>query len=68
MNLKIKRISVMLTRTGGDTIYLYPEAETPFPIMKYEASIKMEAQAGYGVEWVRKVFGQDPDEVLDLRG
>lgn len=67
MNIKIKKITVHLDDAGPDYIYLTPEVETPFPILQYEASMKMAAQAGYGVEWVKKTFNRDPDEVLVLR-
>lgn len=65
--LKIKYIQVHLDDSGPDYIYLTPDCETPFPILKYPPFLKMEAQAGYGVEWVRKVFGREPDNILDFR-
>ena len=66
MQLNISRITVLISPNSTDTIYLTPEAETPFPVMGYPANLKLEAQAGYGVEWVRKTFGREPDEVIDL--
>lgn len=63
MNIKIKHIQVILA-SGPDTIILTPDLETPFPNMKDPASLKMDAQKGYGIEWVRKVFGREPDEII----
>ncbi len=65
-DLKIKHVKVMLTNNSTDTVYLIPEAESPFPIMGYPANIKMEAERGFGVEWVRRTFGIEP-EILDFR-
>ena len=67
MQVKIKKITVILEDSGPDHVYLIPEIETPFPILQYEPSFKMVAQAGYAVEWVRKVFDREPDEIVDLR-
>lgn len=66
INLKIIRVVVMTHRSRPDTIFMTPDVETAFPTMRFEPNLKMEAEAGYGVEWVRKTFGRDPDEIVRL--
>lgn len=65
--LSIKKIKVMINQSGTDTIYVEPDADTSFPIMGFPSYFKMEAQAGYGVEWVKKTFNREPDEIIDMK-
>ncbi len=65
----IGRIVVMVRTSGTDFVYLEPKGLTfPFPKMGYSASLKIDTQAGHGVEWVRLNFGREPDEIIDMNG
>jgi len=51
---------------GADTIWFELDVPTACPIMGYAPCAKMEAQAGYGIQWVRENFGIEP-EIIDMR-
>ncbi len=60
VTLKIIKASV-LYGNGTDKIYIEIEAPTQFPALGYPAAIKVETAHGYGVEWVKEVFGVDAE-------
>lgn len=65
LNLNVKSITVLLT-DGTDIITLHLDAESAFPEMKYNPTMKMEARQGYGVEYCKKIFNIEP-EVKNVR-
>jgi len=65
--LQIKRCSVQWADKGPDTIFLYPEIESPYQDKRVSAVCEMRVQNGYGVEYCMKVLGLEPD-VIDLLG
>ena len=67
LNLNIKKITVLTNTCSTDVIYFDADIESPYPEMKYPPLVKMEAAAGYGKEYVKKVFGREPDEVIDVK-
>jgi len=67
LTLKIKRITVVQGR-GPDTIYLEPELASPYPNLKYPASIKIDTAAGNGVTYCREVLGLEPDDLVRMPG
>jgi hypothetical protein len=64
ITLYFSRVVVLLTE-GTDQIHIKLNSPTPFPVMGYEASAKIECAAGYGAEWCKLALGVDPDEVID---
>lgn len=69
MNLKIKHIKVGINSKGTDTIWLEldEDVSSTFPIMAYAPYAKVNAEPGYGIQWVRDTFGIEP-EVIDMKG
>lgn len=67
MMLEISEIKVMINTGATDIVFMTPMATTPYPQMNYPPLIKLEAACGYGVEWVQKTFGREPDEIIDLK-
>ncbi len=67
LQLPIKTVKIMINTKGCDYVFLTPDTPTPFPIMNYPPNVKMEVQAGYGIEWCRLVFNREPDEIIDLK-
>lgn len=65
LSFKAKKI-IVVRRDGTDTIYFNADLPTPFPDMGYEPNIKMETRHGYAEEWLKKVFGVEPDEVINV--
>jgi len=65
--LKVIKASVQINGHGTDKIYLTLDHRTPFPQMGYEANATIEAQAGEGINWVRKELGIEP-EIIDMKG
>lgn len=72
-SLKVKRVSVLL-REGTDLVWMVlDEVSSPFPEMdaaepgKYGATAQIDVRHDYGIEWVRKTFGREPDEVISSR-
>ncbi len=64
-DISVKSIVVMINGAGCDVVLIVPHTITPFPIMGYDPTMKVETQAGYGVEWCRIVFGE-PDLIIDM--
>jgi hypothetical protein len=65
LKLNILRCSVMCVAGETDTVFIYPDIETPFPEMKYAAVFEMKVKKGYGVEYCQKVLGLEP-KVINL--
>ena len=63
--LKINRCSVQCSDEGPDTIFLYPEIESPYQDKKFLALFEMRVRNGYGVEYCKKVLGLEP-EVINM--
>lgn len=63
--LKVKHIQV-LRGMGTDKISMTLDAPSPFPAAGWEAHIKIETHSNYAVEWLKEVFGVEPDEILDM--
>lgn len=64
--LKVRHVKVGINTGSVDHIWLELDVETAFPKMGYSTTAKLEAEAGYGIEWVRNVLGYEP-EVIDFR-
>jgi hypothetical protein len=60
VRLRVKRCSVLI-RQGTDHISMVLDAPTPYPNMGYDAVLNIEAQKGYGIEWVRKNCHLEPE-------
>ena len=63
----ISRIMVIRDRYGPDYVYLsldLPPATYPFN-EENKPSAKFPVAAGLGVDYVRKNFGVDPDEIIN---
>jgi hypothetical protein len=60
IKLDITKIVVIITQ-GPDIISVYLNSESPFPLVQYEPCLKMEAQHGYGEEYVKQVFKINPE-------
>jgi hypothetical protein len=67
--LIFKKIQLLIDAPGGDqvSLTLADDTPTPYPVMKYEGHASIHVQAGYGLEWVRKAFGRDPDEIISMK-
>lgn len=66
--MEFSKITVLIHTGATDVVILEPiGAPTAFPIMKYDIRMKLEAQAGYGVGWVREAFNREPDEIIDMK-
>jgi hypothetical protein len=68
--LKVLKAAV-ITGRGTDKIQLTLDHETPFPQvltsgLDYGCHANLEAQAGYGTDWVRKVLGMEP-EIINIK-
>lgn len=63
VTLNVKRVVVIMSN-GTDKIMMEVDAPTAFPEMRYEPCAEFEARHGYGAQWVRQVFGIEP-EVID---
>jgi len=64
---KVTKITVITDRSGPDTVYLtfdLPPATHPFESPNNKPYAKVQIAAGGGADWVRNVFGCEPQEVI----
>ena len=68
INMKVSRITILVSHTGTDSVSLHLDATTPFPELGYPAHARVEVRAGYGPEWTKQNFPDVADvEVIDGR-
>jgi len=65
MELKVKRVDLLIT-SGTDIINIILDEEPSFPIMKYDAVMKIECQKGYGEEYCKNILKVIPN-IKDVR-
>ena len=64
MEIKITKATVLLHSSTADMIFLETELPPHMPkVSKQSPSLKFEAEAGTGVEYVRKNFGIEPEVI-----
>lgn len=61
-NLRITK-AVVITGSGPDRISLELDCPTTFPNMGYEPYASLEAQKGFGVQWVKENIGLEPEVI-----
>jgi hypothetical protein len=58
LNLECNEIIVVTSKNHSDTIFLVVDLEDPsYPFRENEATLKITAAAGSGIEWAEKHFG-----------
>lgn len=67
--LEVDRIQVILKGEGPDKIIFDINRPSPFPDSVDDGllSLMTSATRGTAVEYVKKTFGREPDEVIDAR-
>jgi len=61
--------TVLVREVGPDKIWFRLHTPTPFPELGYDTRITIEARRGYGVTWLKEVFGvEDPKVIDDSKG
>ena len=58
---KATKVTVVVSPTSTDTIYITLDAPTTFPEMGYKPFFKIEARKGYGVQWCMENLGVEPE-------
>lgn len=56
----VTEVTVLQTRGGTDCIVLSLDGPTTFPACQYSLTLKVDAQKGHGVQWVRDNLGLEP--------
>lgn len=65
VTLKVVKAQVV-TGHGTDKVSIEIEAPTQFPALGYQSFLKAETAHGYGVEWVRTVFGVEAEVIRSV--
>lgn len=55
LKVKIKKVDLLIT-TGTDLICIILDEESAFPILKYDTTIKIECQKGYGETYCKNIL------------
>ncbi len=53
ISLPIKKATVVIG-SGTDDLFLIIDAESPYPLLGYDCSMKISTQKGYGAEYCKK--------------
>ena len=63
-----RKITLLMPKLGGsDIVFVKPIGPSPYPATFPDDSpcFQINTQKGYGMQWVREMFGCEPDEIVN---
>jgi hypothetical protein len=67
VKMKILKITVVHQRSSVDLLWIKTDLPSPFPaVSSEELTLTVQCKAGYGEEYCKICFKQDPNEVLTI--